>query len=177
MKVLEILNNLFAGNDKICVCEMFFYCINCKWSLKVKRFVKSSWYTMGRVWNIIKRTFLACMITPLVTMSWKINQNSAFSKAILEARVHLPPSNSPMKSGVASCYMCCSTRRRLNRTNKNSSVSSGLHRGCQSHTKLIPLFRKVRAHSDAISFHGSGERPKPICPSLVSCVLLHVAVN
>jgi hypothetical protein len=30
MKVLEILNNLFAGNDKICVCEMFFYCINCK---------------------------------------------------------------------------------------------------------------------------------------------------
>jgi hypothetical protein len=24
MHVLEILNNLFAGNDKICVCEMFF---------------------------------------------------------------------------------------------------------------------------------------------------------
>jgi hypothetical protein len=23
--------------------------------------------------------------------------------------VHLPPSNSPMKSDVASCYMCCST--------------------------------------------------------------------
>jgi hypothetical protein len=63
------------------------------------------------------------------------------------------------------------------RTNKNSSVSSGLHRGCQGHTKLIPLFRKVLAHSGAISFHGSGERPKPICPSLVSCVMLHVAVN
>jgi hypothetical protein len=49
--------------------------------------------------------------------------------------------------------------------------------GLPEHTKLIPLFRKVRAHSGAISFHGSGERPKPICPSLVSCVLLHVAEN
>jgi hypothetical protein len=29
---------------------------------------------------------------------------------------------------------------------------------------LIPLFRKVRAHIGAISFHSSGERPKPICP-------------
>jgi hypothetical protein len=24
MKLLGILNNFFAGNDKICVCEMFF---------------------------------------------------------------------------------------------------------------------------------------------------------
>jgi hypothetical protein len=36
---------------------------------------------------------------------------------------------------------------------------------------------QLDAHNGPISFHVSGERPKPISPSLVSCVMFHVAVN
>jgi hypothetical protein len=36
---------------------------------------------------------------------------------------------------------------------------------------------QLDTHIGPISFHCSVERPKPISPSLVSCVLLHVAMN
>jgi hypothetical protein len=57
MKLLEISNILFAKNENPRVFDMFFNCIKCNRSLKVMRFVESSWYTMGRLWKIVEKGF------------------------------------------------------------------------------------------------------------------------
>jgi hypothetical protein len=50
MKLEEILNILLANHENPCTVAMFFNCIKCKWSFKIMKFVKSSWYPMWSLW-------------------------------------------------------------------------------------------------------------------------------
>jgi hypothetical protein len=62
------------------------------------------------------RTFLVCIINPLITILAKINRTSAFSEGNSKAQVHRRPSTWNLKSGAVSCYMCWPTLTKWSRT-------------------------------------------------------------